>query len=187
MILALTGPSGVGKTTLLHGLLQALPGARPLMSYTTRARRPTDEPGEYTYISFGEFERRAGDGVFLWEAKTTSNRYGTLKSDIDAALAGGRFIPVLVVDAAKKLFDYARARGQERAVLFIYLKIDSEHELRKRFAARGEEAAEVEARLAECRSWNEEAARSGVPFLYIDASRPRGEVLAQALTVLPQA
>src|SRR6185437_7584339 len=109
MILSLTGPSGVGKTTLMHNLLHALPNVKTLTSYTTRAPRESDEPGEYNYISQEEFDRMQAAGEFLWTAQAYVNHYGTRKADIDIALANKDtlYMPVLVLSAVKKLHEYA--------------------------------------------------------------------------------
>jgi guanylate kinase len=184
MIISITGPSGVGKTTLLHNLLQALPEARPLRSYTTRAARPSDEPGEYTYVSSEEFDTVAKSGAFLWEARTYVNRYGTKKEDIDHALGSGLYMPTLVIDAVEKLHRYVKEIGMESALRSIYIYIDDEDELRKRFQERGDSKEETEARIAESRSWNEEARRSKIPFIYLAATKRREDISADALRAI---
>src|ERR1035437_3319491 len=121
MILSITGPSGVGKTTLMHNLLQRLPNAVPLTSVTTRAPRPSDEPGEYEYVSNDEFDAIAKSGAFLWEARAYVNRYGTRKAIIDEALASTKlYIPVLVIDAVTTLHAYATANGTTDALHSMY-------------------------------------------------------------------
>ncbi|MBX4192130.1 AAA family ATPase [Candidatus Parcubacteria bacterium] len=176
MIVTLTGPSGVGKTTLLRSLVRALPHAHPLMSYTTRSPRPTDEPGEYTYVGDEQFEKMKSS--FLWEAKTYKSRYGTRKEDIDFALAHDIYIPILVMDAVKKLHTYTSTK-----VTYLYIHIDDENELRRRFQERGDNPEEVEARIAENKTWFKEAQQSGIPFIYLDGKQTREELLAQALKV----
>jgi guanylate kinase len=182
MIISLTGPSGAGKTTLLHNLLKALPNARPLTSTTTRAPRPTDEPGEYHYVSDEEFDAMARAGAFLWQVGPHGKRYATTQAMADEALEDGVVIPVLTIEAAQFLNTYARQRGKEQAVTFLYVSLPGEGALRARLEARGDlTPKELEARVAECRSWDARARESGVPFIYIDASGTKKETLARAL------
>jgi guanylate kinase len=182
MILSLTGPSGVGKTTLMHNLLKALPNAQPLTSYTTRVARPSDEPGEYHYITQAEFDRMSAAGEFLWEAHAYVNHYGTRKADIDTALESGiLYMPVLVLSAVKKLHEYANEIGKTPNLHSMYIRIEDEAELRARFAERGDKPEEAEARIVECRTWNEEAKNLGVPFIYLEAQKKREDILADAL------
>lgn len=181
MLVSITGPSGVGKTTLLHNLIKKLPGAKPLISYTTRDPRPSDEPGEYSYVSKEEFDALAQSGAFLWEAHTYVNRYGTKKEDVDRALSSGFYLPVLVIDAVKKLDEYARSIGKVREVRHLYILIEDIDELRNRLIERGDSPEEREARIKECLDWNAQAAHSGVPFIYIHAKKSREEILKDAL------
>lgn len=186
MILSITGPSGVGKTTLMHNLLKALPRAKPLISYTTRDPRPTDEPGEYAYISPEKFEQMERGGEFLWTASAYVNRYGTRKADIDAALNDleTTHMPMLVLSAVKTLYEYAKETGKTGALRSMYIHIDDEAELRSRFKERGDKPEEAEARIQECRTWNEEAKNLGVPFIYLEAQKRREDILADALSHL---
>ena len=176
----------MGKTTLMHNLLGSLPNAKPLVSYTTRATRPTDEPGEYAYVSQEEFDAMKTSGAFLWEAHAYVNHYATRKADIDMALSDSStiFIPVLVLSAVKTLHEYASRTGTIQNLRSLYIHIDDEAELRSRFKERGDKPEEAEARIAECRSWNEEAKNLGVPFIYLEAQKKREDILADALVHL---
>lgn len=189
MILSLTGPSGVGKTTLMHNLLQALPNAKPLVSYTTRAARQSDEPGEYRYVSQEEFDRMSQAKEFLWEASAYVNRYGTRKADIDSALesADTLYMPVLVLNAVKKLHEYANSIAKTESLHSMYIWIEDEAELRSRFAERGDKPEEVEARIAECKDWNAQAKNLGVPFIYLEARKKREDIVVDALAQIKAA
>jgi guanylate kinase len=186
MILTITGPSGVGKTTLMHNLLQSLPNAKTVESVTTRAPRPTDEPGEYRYVSEEEFAASAKRCEFLWEAHPHGKSYATTKKAIDDALASDTvFISPLVVGAVGILTEYAKVQGKEGAVRSFYIWTDDIEELRRRFHTRADMTeAEIEQRLEECRSWNVEAKGSGLSFIYLQATHTPEEILAHALTLL---
>lgn len=179
MILTITGPSGVGKTTLLNGLMDALSGSQNLEAYTTRDPRPTDE--NYCYVSDHEFDAMEARGEFLWTAHPHGKKYGTRKFALDQALASPDInISVLVIDAVKKLHTYAPG-----LVVSFYIHIDDEAELRRRFSERNDMPEDsVEARIAECKSWYEEAQKSGVPFIYVDGKKSREELVKDVLTVL---
>jgi len=158
------------------------------MSYTTRAGRPTDEPGEYSYISQEKFDAMAARGEFLWEARAYVNRYGTRKADIDAALESAEhiYMPVLVLSAVKKLHEYAASIGKTNLLASLYIRIEDETELRARFTERGDKPEEAEARIIECRTWNEEAKNLGVPFIYLEAQKRREDILTDALAHLKE-
>src|SRR3712207_4371763 len=74
-VLVITGPSGVGKGTLIRGLLDRCPGLELAVSATTRAPRKGEQDGrEYHFLSTGEFDRRAEAGDFVEHAVYAGNR-----------------------------------------------------------------------------------------------------------------
>src|SRR4051812_36375499 len=87
--LVITGPSGVGKGTLIKGLLRAIPGLQLAVSATTRAPRPGEVNGrDYHFLSAEEFEERVQNGEFLEHAEYADNRYGTLRSELERPARG---------------------------------------------------------------------------------------------------
>ena len=168
---------------MMHNLLVALPEAKPLISYTTRQPRPSDEPGEYNYITKEEFDHMSDAGEFLWEAHAYVNHYGTRQADIDMALESANvlYMPVIVLSAVKALHEYANKVGKVANVHSMYIHIEDEAELRSRFTERGDKPEEAEARILECRTWNEEAKNLGVPFIYLEAQKSRDAIVADAL------
>lgn len=184
MILTLTGPSGVGKTTLLNNVMHALPHAQPLESVTTRAPRPTDE-SSFVYVSDEEFDAMQARGEFLWQVEVHSKRYATRKAAIDLALTHEVYIAVLLIEAVETLHDYATLKGKPKEVTSLYIEINNEAELHRRFAERNDMSdTEVESRIAECRSWNAQAKNSRAPFVFLDGNRTREALLAQALAII---
>lgn len=182
MIITIAGPSGVGKTTLADGLLKTLSGAQPLESFTTRPRRPSDEGrSEYLFVDDAEFDRMLAAGEFLWHVDVHRARYGTRKASLDRAFAGGTYVTVLILEAVDMLNDYAKAQGQEAAVVNLYMLLEDESELRRRFAERGETEEEIEKRIADSRSWNKSARAAHAVLQFLDASQSREDVLAAAL------
>ncbi|MBD2186697.1 guanylate kinase [Pseudanabaena sp. FACHB-723] len=93
-LIVVTGPSGVGKGTLLQKLLERYPD-RILFSIsaTTRLPRTGEEHGrEYFFWSRAEFEQKRDDGEFLEWAEYAGNLYGTPRQAIDQAIALGRIV-----------------------------------------------------------------------------------------------
>ena len=85
----ITGPSGVGKGTLIHGLLERCPGVQLSVSATTRAPRGGEVNGrDYHFLSPEQFEQRVAAGEFVEHAEYAGNRYGTLRSELERPAQG---------------------------------------------------------------------------------------------------
>ena len=129
-MLVITGPSGVGKGTLIQGLLERCPGVALAVSATTRRPRPGEEDGrEYHFLRESEFERRVERGEFVEHAEYAGNRYGTLRSELERParaivleidLQGARQVRSALPDAtqvfiAPPSLEDLRARLEKRA------------------------------------------------------------------------
>jgi guanylate kinase len=84
-VFVITGPSGAGKGTLIHGLVERVPGLEVAVSATTRPLRPGEANGrEYWFLSDDEFTAKVDEDAFLeWVPYVSGRRYGTLRSEID--------------------------------------------------------------------------------------------------------
>jgi guanylate kinase len=97
-LFVIAAPSGAGKTSLVNALLEREPGLHLSISHTTRARRPTEEPGrEYYFVGIPEFERMVREGQFLEHARVFDNLYGTARQPVEAQLGQGHNV-VLEID-----------------------------------------------------------------------------------------
>ena len=91
----ITGPSGVGKGTLIRSLRDRMPELQLSVSATTRRPRPGETQGvDYHFLGPDEFERHVQDGDFVEHADYAGARYGTLRSELETRSAGGA--PVLL-------------------------------------------------------------------------------------------
>src|SRR5919107_4370146 len=94
-VFVITGPSGVGKGTLIRALRERVPELELSVSATTRRPRPGETHGEdYWFLSDEEFEEKLRAGEFVEHAEYSGRRYGTLRSELDTRGSAGR--PVLL-------------------------------------------------------------------------------------------
>ena len=144
-VFVITGPSGVGKGTLIARLLEAHPELELSVSATTREPRDGEQDGrDYHFLSPEEFDRRADAGDFLEFATYSGNRYGTLRSEIERRLEAGHSVVLEIeVQGARQV----RAAMPESVQIFIAPPEPAA--LRDRLLDRGKDSPEaIDARLA---------------------------------------
>jgi guanylate kinase len=138
-VFVITGPSGVGKGTLIKLLRERLPEIALSTSATTRAPREGERDGvDYHFLSSEEFARRADANDFLEHAAYSGNRYGTLRSEVERRLDEGESVVLEIeVQGARQV----RAAMPEAVLVFI--APPSPGTLRERLEGRGTDSAEA--------------------------------------------
>ncbi len=135
----LSGPSGVGKSTVVQALRRDCPGVWLSISVTTRPPRPGEKHGrEYYFVSAREFDEMAAAGQLLEWARFAGNCYGTPRGPLAEKLRAG--VPSLLE------IDVAGARQVRQSVpgaLLVFLAPPSWAELVRRLTTRETESAEV--------------------------------------------
>lgn len=143
-VFVITGPSGVGKGTLISRLLERVPGLELSVSATTRAPRAGEADGrDYHFLSAAEFDRRVEAEDFLEFATYSGNRYGTLRSEVRKRLAGGHSVVLEIeVQGARQV------RAAMRESIQVFIAPPDPAELRRRLEGRGADSADaIDARL----------------------------------------
>jgi guanylate kinase len=143
-VFVITGPSGVGKGTLIRGLMERLPKLELSVSATTRAPRPGEQDGvDYHFLTREQFDHRVAQEDFVEHADYAGRSYGTLRSELERRVGAG--MPVVLeieVQGARQV----RAAMPEAVQVFI--APPSLAALRTRLVGRGtDDPAEVERRL----------------------------------------
>ena len=140
----ITGPSGVGKGTLIRSLRERMPELQLSISATTRQARTGETQDEhYHFMTPEQFERHVQDGDFVEHAEYAGARYGTLRSELETRSATGA--PVLLEIEVQGARQVREAMPEAVQVFIAPPSVDA---LRARLIGRGADAPQqIEARL----------------------------------------
>jgi guanylate kinase len=142
----ITGPSGVGKGTLIKALLDRVPGFELAVSATTRRPRDGERNGiDYHFLSDADFDRRVAAGEFVEHAVYAGNRYGTLRTELARPARG----IVLEID----LQGARQVREELPEAVQMFIEPPSFEALEERLRRRAADSPEqIERRLAAARA-----------------------------------
>jgi len=163
VLIVVTGPSGVGKGTLISRLRDRRPEIGLSVSATTRAPRPGEEDGvAYHFLTEREFDRRLSLGEFVEHATYAGHRYGTLRAELERRTRG-RAPVVLEIE----LQGARQIREAMPGAMLIFIAPPSIDALRERLITRGlDDPAGVARRLQIAAT--ELAARDEFPIVIVN-------------------
>ena len=140
----ITGPSGVGKGTLIRSLRERMPELELSVSATTRRPRAGETQGvDYHFLAPEAFAERVAAGAFVEHADYAGARYGTLRSELETRTAAGRPV-VLEIE----LQGARQVRETLPSAVQVFIAPPSLEALRARLIGRGtDEPEQIEARL----------------------------------------
>jgi guanylate kinase len=138
-LIVLTGPSGVGKGTLMNAILQRYPELHYSVSATTRSPRPGEVNGKnYHFITRSEFEKLVTQGEFLEWAEFAGNCYGTPREAVLNHIQSGELVVLEIeLEGARQI------RHTFPSALSIFILPPSFAELEKRIRGRGQDTEEA--------------------------------------------
>ena len=138
LIFVVSGPGGVGKSTLVGELMKRDAALWLSRSWTTRERRPGEAPDAYHFVTRSEFEAHIDAGGFLEWTNFLGNYYGTPQP---APPAGKDIVLEIEVDGASQV------KQQHPQAVLIFVLPPSREEQRARLNARGDDERKVDQRL----------------------------------------
>ncbi len=183
MLLIISGPSGVGKTTITRAVEKAIPASVFSVSVTTRPRTPADQEGvDYFFLNDEQFDRMVESDELLEHANVFGKKYGTPSAWVDSELARGKIV-ILEIDVHGA--EQVKAKRPEAFALFI--EPPSEQVLLERLRARQrEDEATIQRRFAEAKREIARARSGGVYDAFLVNSE-LNQAIGEAVQVVNQA
>lgn len=173
-LFVVSGPSGVGKGTLVSLVREQRPDLGLTVSATTRQPRPGEVDGvSYYFLTNDDFDRRVEAGEFLEWANVHGNRYGTLASEVDRNLSAGKSV-ILEIDVQGAL----NVRKVFPDAVLVFIEPPSMEVLEQRLRGRETESEEsLRLRLADAAGELELAPRYDERIVNDDLERATSELL----------
>lgn len=144
----ISAPSGAGKTTLVHALLESFPNLFVSISHTTRNKRPYEKDGlDYHFVDKTTFDEMIENGQFLEHAQVFDNQYGTSKELVEQQLNAGRDIILEI--------EWQGARQVRKLlpdVVSIFILPPSYDTLSSRLTERGDGESEIKRRMQDAKA-----------------------------------
>ena len=138
IMVILSSPSGVGKTTITKKIQQKYPSFKVSISHTTRSPRSNEVNGiDYNFISIDDFKKLIKENKFYEHAKIFDNYYGTLKKTVDDLLKNNDIIFDIDWQGTKQLSKFKKLR-----LIKIYLITSNKKELKERLIKRDQNSKE---------------------------------------------
>ena len=138
IMVILSSPSGVGKTTLTKKIQQKYPSFKISVSHTTRPPRSNEVDGvDYHFVSMGKFKELIKQKKFYEYAEIFENYYGTLKENVDQTIINNDIIFDIDWQGTKQLSKFTNLK-----LIKIYLITDSKKELKNRLIKRDQNSEE---------------------------------------------
>ena len=156
IMVILSSPSGVGKTTITKKIHQKYPTFKISVSHTTRLPRSNEVNGvDYNFITNNKFEKLIHEKKFYEYAKIFDNYYGTLKKNVDDLILNNDLIFDIDWQGTKQLSKFKNLK-----LIKIYLITSNKKELKERLVARNQNSKEeVEKRFKsfeeDVKHWND--------------------------------
>jgi guanylate kinase len=164
-VFVITGPSGVGKGTLIAALRERHPELELSVSATTREPRQGEQDGvAYHFLTEEDFDRRLVADEFVEHASYAGHRYGTLRAELERRARGGAPV-VLEIE----LQGARQVRSALADAVAIFIAPRSLEQLRERLSGRGAEDPQAMARRLQIAE-TELAAREEFPFVVVNDS-----------------
>ena len=183
MLLIISGPSGVGKTTITRGVERSIPDAVFSVSWTTRERTTVDVEGvDYHFVTDEEFEHMKAQDGFLETAGVYGKKYGTPREWVTTQLERGRLV-ILEIDVQGAIAVKARLPG----AYAVFVEPPSEQELLHRLQSRKrEDDTAIKTRFARAQHEIKDARTCGAYDAFV-VNRDVSAAIAEAIGLVKQA